>query len=59
MEEIMWLHYKKVFKSFEKLQNIYFLDKEFKQGEELTNTFKKKRHVIEKKYKKIINKILK
>lgn len=50
---------KKGFKPFEKLQNIHFLDKDFKPGEELTNTLKKKRHVIEKKYKEIINKILK
>ncbi len=53
------LHPKEGFKPFEKLQNIHFLDKEFKPGEELTNTLKKKRHVIEKKYKEIINKLLK
>ncbi|MFK5925517.1 MAG: AMP-binding protein [Desulfuromusa sp.] len=47
------------FKPFEKLQNIHFLDKEFKMGEELTNTLKKKRHVIETKYQEIINKLLK
>ena len=50
---------KEGFKPFEKIQNIHFLDKEFKTGEELTNTMKKKRHVIEKKYKEIINKLLK
>ena len=33
------------FKVHEKLQGIAFLDKEFKLGEELTNTLKKKRHV--------------
>jgi long-chain acyl-CoA synthetase len=46
------------FKVHEKLQGIAFLDKEFKLGEELTNTLKKKRHVIEKKYKQIINDLL-
>ncbi len=50
---------KKGFKPFEKLQNIHFLDKEFKAGEELTNTLKKKRHVIETKYREIIGKLLK
>ena len=52
------LHQKKGFKPFEKLQNIHFLESEFKQGEELTNTFKKKRHIIEKKYKNIIDNML-
>lgn len=46
------------FKPYEKLQGITFLDKEFKLGDELTNTLKKKRHVIEKKYKKLINDLL-
>ncbi len=46
------------FKPFEKLQNIHFLDQDFKVGEELTNTFKKKRYVIEKKYKEIIDSFL-
>jgi long-chain acyl-CoA synthetase len=49
---------KQGFKSYEKLQGIIFLDKEFKLGEELTNTLKKKRHVIEKKYRQIINDLL-
>ncbi len=53
------LHPKHGFKPFEKLQNIHFLDKEFKMGEELTNTLKKKRHVIETKYQEIITKLLK
>ncbi len=53
------LHPKHGFKPFEKLQNIYFLDKEFKMGEELTNTLKKKRHVIETKYQEIISRLLK
>jgi long-chain acyl-CoA synthetase len=53
------LNSKKGFKPFEKLQNIHFLDKEFTAGEELTNTLKKKRHVIETKYREIIGKLLK
>lgn len=53
------LNPKKGFKPYEKLQNIHFLDKEFTLGEELTNSFKKKRHVIEQKYKDIINRLLK
>jgi long-chain acyl-CoA synthetase len=51
------LHPKKGFKPYEKIHNIFFLDKEFKLGEELTNTLKKKRHYIEKKYKEIIDKL--
>jgi len=53
------LNKKDGFKPFEKLQNIHFLKDEFKTGEELTNTFKKKRHIIEKKYKETIDKFLK
>jgi long-chain acyl-CoA synthetase len=49
---------KEGFKPFEKLQNIHFLHEEFKPGVELTNTFKKKRNVIEKKYKALIDKLL-
>jgi len=49
---------KQGFKPYEKLHSITFLDKEFKLGDELTNTLKKKRHVIEKKYKKLINDLL-
>ncbi len=51
------LNAQKGFKPYEKLQNIKFLDKEFKLGEELTNTFKKKRFVIERKYKEIIDRL--
>lgn len=51
------LHSKKGFKPYEKIHNIFFLDKEFKLGEELTNTLKKKRHYIEKKYREIIDKL--
>jgi long-chain acyl-CoA synthetase len=53
------LQSKKEFKPFEKLHNIHFLEAEFKPGEELTNTLKKKRHVIEKKYRELIGKLLK
>ena len=53
------LHKSNGFKSFEKLQNIHFLESEFKVGEELTNTFKKKRHIIEQKYKELIDSFLK
>lgn len=49
---------KQGFKPHEKIQGIIFLDKEFKLGEELTNTLKKKRHVIEKKYRQLINDLL-
>ncbi|MCB4205024.1 long-chain fatty acid--CoA ligase [Deferribacterales bacterium Es71-Z0220] len=51
------LHAKKGFKPYEKIHNIFFLDKEFTLGEELTNTLKKKRHYIEKKYREIIDKL--
>ena len=49
---------KEGFKLFERLKTINFLTEEFKPGEELTNTFKKKRHVIEQKYKALIDKLL-
>lgn len=45
----------KGFKPHEKLHSIAFLKKELTLGDELTNTLKKRRHIIEKKYKKIIN----
>jgi len=48
----------KGFKPYEQLQGIRFLDKEFTLGEELTNTLKKKRHVIERKYHQMINDLL-
>ena len=53
------LHKDHGFKTFEKLQNIHFLDEEFRVGKELTNTLKKKRQVIEKKYKELIDNFLK
>lgn len=53
------LHSQNEFKPHEKLQKIDFLKKEFTVGEELTNTMKKKRHVIEKKYRKLIDRLFK
>jgi long-chain acyl-CoA synthetase len=52
------LQHTKDFKPFEKLQSITFLKEEFKLGDELTNTYKKKRRVIEAKYKALIDRIL-
>ncbi len=52
------LQHTKDFKPFEKLQGITFLKEEFKLGEELTNTYKKKRRVIEEKYKTLIDRLL-
>ena len=51
------LHPKEGFKAHEKLMNLSFLEKEFIPGEELTNTLKKKRHVIERKYRELIDKL--
>ena len=51
------LHPKEGFKSHEKLTNLRFLANEFTPGEELTNTLKKKRHVIERKYRELIDKL--
>ena len=48
---------KEGFKSHEKLTNLRFLANEFIPGEELTNTLKKKRHVIERKYRELIDKL--
>lgn len=50
---------KQGFKPHEKLSNLSFLDKDFKLGEELTNTLKKRRHYIEKKYREIIHALFK
>jgi long-chain acyl-CoA synthetase len=48
---------KEGFKAYEKLMNLKFLEKDFTPGEELTNTLKKKRHVIERKYHALIDKL--
>lgn len=53
------LQAKNGFKPYEKLQKIDFLKQEFTVGDELTNTFKKRRHVIEKKYRELIDKLFK
>ncbi len=53
------LHAKNGFKPYEKLQKIDFLKHEFTVGEELTNTFKKRRYIIERKYKELIDKLFK
>lgn len=53
------LQAKNGFKPYEKLQKIDFLNHEFKVGEELTNTFKKRRHVIERKYRELIDRLFK
>ncbi len=49
----------KGFKPYERLLGITFLEKSLSAGEELTNTLKKKRHIIEKKYKDRINQLFK
>jgi long-chain acyl-CoA synthetase len=41
----------------ERLHRIAFLRREFTMGEEITNTFKKRRHLIERKYREIINRL--
>lgn len=51
------LHPRRGFKPYERLHRIGFLEKEFKLGEELTNTLKKKRRYIEQKYMEVINRI--
>ncbi len=53
------LHAKNGFKPYEKLQKIDFLKHEFTVGEELTNTFKKRRYIIERKYKELIDRLFK
>jgi len=53
------LQAKNGFKPYEKLQKIDFLKHDFTVGEELTNTFKKRRHVIEKKYRELIDRLFK
>jgi len=58
-DHVRLLTNKKGFKAHEKLHNLSFLDKEFTLGEELTNTLKKRRHYIEKKYHEIIKSLFK
>jgi long-chain acyl-CoA synthetase len=53
------LQAKNGFKPYEKLQKIDFLKHDFTVGVELTNTFKKRRHVIEKKYRELIDRLFK
>ncbi|MBX7087504.1 MAG: AMP-binding protein [Leptospirales bacterium] len=47
------------FKSFERVQDFRFITKPFEVGDEMTNLFKLKRHVITEKYKKEINSMYK
>lgn len=49
----------KGFKAYERLHGITFLEKGLKSGEELTNTLKKKRHIIERNYHQKINQLFK
>lgn len=51
------LNPKKGFKAHERVQGIRFLEQDFVPGEELTNTLKKKRHVIERKYRELIDRL--
>ena len=48
---------KRGFKAHERLLGITFLEKGLKSGEELTNTLKKKRHIIERNYHQRINQL--
>jgi long-chain acyl-CoA synthetase len=48
---------KRGFKAHERLMGITFLEKGLKSGEELTNTLKKKRHIIERNYRQKINQL--
>ena len=48
---------KRGFKAHERLMGITFLEKGLKSGEELTNTLKKKRHIIERNYRQRINQL--
>ena len=45
------------FKAFEHIHGIALLSKSFEVGEEMTNTFKIKRHVVDEKYGDVIERI--
>ncbi|MBD5781437.1 AMP-binding protein [Pelagicoccus sp. NFK12] len=45
------------FKKFEHLHDVRLLEKAFEVGEEMTNTFKIKRHVVDEKYRHLIDEI--
>ncbi len=51
------LHPDEGFFPHERLHRIAFLRREFTLGEEITNTFKKRRHLIERKYRELINRL--
>jgi long-chain acyl-CoA synthetase len=51
------LHPDEGFHPHERLHRIAFLKREFTPGEEVTNTFKKRRHNIERRYREIINRL--
>ncbi len=66
--ETVLAHYKKIvqqlistansFKNYEKITAIHLLTKPFEKGEELNNTMKLKRHVVQDMYAKIIDEML-
>lgn len=45
------------FKPFEHIQGIALIPKAFEVGDEMTNTFKIKRHIVDEKYRDLINRI--
>lgn len=45
------------FKKFEHIHNLRLLDKAFEVGDEMTNTFKIKRHIVDEKYHHLIEEI--
>jgi long-chain acyl-CoA synthetase len=47
--------HEKGFKSFERISEFRFVPKSFEVGEEMTNTFKLKRHIIAEKYRPLID----
>jgi long-chain acyl-CoA synthetase len=48
------INHERGFKSFERISDFRFVPKPFEVGEEMTNTFKLKRHVITEKYRPLI-----